>query len=99
MQRFTAQWVEVKILNVNALPHRGENEEDHPCMSLHRKEILQLMHVLRFEKSFQYKAVQRQVLYKEKGTQGFIVLQYLLCKRYLHGKERIQILLRIKRTG
>lgn len=74
MQRFTAQWVELKILNVNALPHRGENEEDHPCMSLHRKEILQLMHVLRSEKSFQYKAVQRQVLYKEKGT-----LKDLLC--------------------
>lgn len=43
MQRFTAQWIELKILNVSALPYQGENEEDHPCMSLHRKEILQLI--------------------------------------------------------
>lgn len=74
MQRFAAQWIELKILNVSALPYQRENEEDHPCMSLHRKEILQLMCVLRSQKYYQHKAVQRQVPYKEKGT-----LEDVLC--------------------
>lgn len=47
MQRFTAQWIELKILNASTPPYQGGNEEDHPCMSLNRKEILQLICVLR----------------------------------------------------
>lgn len=68
MQRFTAQWVEVKILDVNAFPYQGENEKDDLWVCLCRKEILQLMCVLRSEKSFQHKALQRQFPNKEKGT-------------------------------
>lgn len=69
MQRFTPQWVELKILDVNAFPYQGEKGKDNPWIYLHRKEALQIMWVLRSEKkSFQHKAVQRQFFSKEKGT-------------------------------
>lgn len=53
MERFTAQRVELKILDVNAFPYQRENKKDNLWMHLHVKEILQLMCVLRSEKTFQ----------------------------------------------
>lgn len=59
MLSFAGQWVKPKIFDGDTFPYQGENEKDSLWM-LHRKEISQLMPVLRSEKPFQHKAVQRQ---------------------------------------
>lgn len=60
MQSFTGQWLKPKIFDGYTFPYQGENEKDSLWMRLHRKEMTRLMPVLRSEKPFQHKAVQRQ---------------------------------------
>lgn len=60
MQSFTGRWLKPKIFDGNNFPYQGENEKDSLWMCWHSKEMTWLMPVLRSEKPFQHKAVQRQ---------------------------------------
>lgn len=84
-----------KIFDGNTFPYQGENEKDSLWMCLHRKEISQLMLCWGLENLFGIRQCRDSLPRRKRDTEGFIVLQYLLYKRNLHGKERKQILFRI----